>query len=145
MLKLSEIVILWVYYTISFGSSLIWHFWGITSTFKLLCLAYFTDECSVPEMRILSILFIKSDLKCCIHLSRSLFSYLWWAAGKDGILLLRNGKLLKLFHFYVNGIVKLPPPPTQSIDMSKSNNDAEVCYLGKKENRCCLSCLLLLR
>ena len=32
-----------------------------------------TDEGSVPEMRIWSILLIKSDLKWCIHLSRSLF------------------------------------------------------------------------
>ena len=35
-----------------------------------------TDEGSVPEMRIWSILLIKSDLKWCIHLSRSLFLYL---------------------------------------------------------------------
>ena len=34
-----------------------------------------TDEGSVPEMRILSILLIKSDLKWCIHLSKSLFLY----------------------------------------------------------------------
>ena len=34
-----------------------------------------TDEGSVPEMCIWSILVIKSDLKCCIHLSRSLFLY----------------------------------------------------------------------
>ena len=32
-----------------------------------------TDEGLVPEMRIWSILLIKSDLKWCIHLSRSLF------------------------------------------------------------------------
>ena len=35
-----------------------------------------TDEGSVPEMRIWSILLIKSDLKWCIHVSRSLFLYL---------------------------------------------------------------------
>ena len=35
-----------------------------------------TEEGSVPEMRIWSILLIKSDLKRCIHLSRSLFSYM---------------------------------------------------------------------
>ena len=35
----------------------------------------FTDEGSVPEMRIWSILLIKSDLKWCIHLSISLFLY----------------------------------------------------------------------
>ena len=38
---------------------------------------YLYNEDSVPEMRIWSILLlIKSDLKWCIHLSRSLFSYL---------------------------------------------------------------------
>ena len=34
-----------------------------------------TDEGSVPEMRIWSLLLIKSDLKWCIHLSRNLFLY----------------------------------------------------------------------
>ena len=34
-----------------------------------------TDEGSVPEMRIWSILLIQSDLKWCIHLSKSLFLY----------------------------------------------------------------------
>ena len=34
-------------------------------------------EGSVPEMRIWSILLIKSDLKWCIYLSRSLFSYFY--------------------------------------------------------------------
>ena len=34
-----------------------------------------TDEGSVPEIRIWSILSIKSDLKWCIHLSRRLFLY----------------------------------------------------------------------
>ena len=32
-----------------------------------------TDEGSVPKMRIWSILLIQSDLRWCIHLSRSLF------------------------------------------------------------------------
>ena len=44
------------------------------------------DEGSVPEMRIWSISLIKSDLKWCIHLSRSLFfkfqllgeCHCWW-------------------------------------------------------------------
>ena len=35
-----------------------------------------TDEVSVPDIHILSILLIKSEFKWCIHLSRSLFSYL---------------------------------------------------------------------
>ena len=34
-----------------------------------------TDEGSVPEMRMWSILLIKSDLKWCIHLRRSIFLY----------------------------------------------------------------------
>ena len=81
VLKLTEIVILWVYYPIPFGFSSIRHFLGIT--FQRL--TYFvwlriTDEGSVPEMRIWSILLIKSDLKWCIHLSRSLFSY--WKQSK---------------------------------------------------------------
>ena len=61
--KLIEIVILWVSYAISFGLSLFWHFSDIT--FQLLKLPHFwlsfTDEGSVPEMRIWSIVFIKSD------------------------------------------------------------------------------------
>ena len=40
LLNLTEIVILWVYYTIQFSLSLIWHLWGITfQLFELLCLA----------------------------------------------------------------------------------------------------------
>ena len=70
-------MLLWVYYTTPFGLSLIWHFQDIT--FHVL--NYFvwlriTDEDSVPEMRIWPILLIKSDLKRCIHLSRSLCSYI---------------------------------------------------------------------
>ena len=72
-LCLIEIVILWVYYTIPFGLSVFRHFW--VSHFNFL--NYFvwlriTDEGSLPEMRIWSILLIKSDLKWCIHLRRSL-------------------------------------------------------------------------
>ena len=67
------VIILWVYYTIPFGVSLFMHFRYHISTF----LNYFvwlriTDEGSLPEMRIWSILLIKSDLKWCIHLIRSL-------------------------------------------------------------------------
>ena len=55
-----------------FWLQLIWRFWDID--FKLLkLLLRNTDEGSVPEMRIWSILLIKSDLKLCIHLSKSLF------------------------------------------------------------------------
>ena len=39
-IKLIEIVILWVYYTIPFGFSLFWHFWDIIfQPFQLLSLA----------------------------------------------------------------------------------------------------------
>ena len=53
---------------------LVWALLGILFNF----LNYFvwlriTDEGSVPEMRIWSISLIQSDLKWCIHLSRSLF------------------------------------------------------------------------
>ena len=70
---------LWVYYTISFGFSLFRQFLGIIfHIFELQM--YFvwpriTDEGSVPEIRIWSILIIKSYIKWCIHLSRSLFLY----------------------------------------------------------------------
>ena len=40
VLTFTEILILWIYYTIPFGFSLFWHFWGINFQFlKLLCLA----------------------------------------------------------------------------------------------------------
>ena len=57
-----------------FGFTLFGQFWAYIFKF----LNYFlwlriTDEGSVPEMRIWSISLIKSDLKWCIHLSRSLF------------------------------------------------------------------------
>ena len=56
-LKLIEIVILWVYYTIPYGFSLFWHFWGITfHLFRYFVWLRITDEGSVPEMRIRSIL-----------------------------------------------------------------------------------------
>ena len=60
-----------------FHFSLFWHFWASILNF---CNSFvwprITDEGSVPEMRIWSILFIKSDLKWCIHLSRSLFLHI---------------------------------------------------------------------
>ena len=66
-----------VSYTIPFSLSLFWYFWGTTFNF----LNYFvwlriTDEGSVSEKRICSILIGKYDFKWCIHLSRSLFFYL---------------------------------------------------------------------
>ena len=76
VLKLIEIVILWVYYTIRFGFSLFRQF---RDNIFYFCNHFFwrmiTNEGSLPEMRIWSILFIKSELKWCIHLSRNLFLY----------------------------------------------------------------------
>ena len=64
-----------MYYTIPFGLSLLvllGHHFSIFLIF--LIWQRITEEGSVPEMRKLSILLIKSDLKWCIHLrSRSLF------------------------------------------------------------------------
>ena len=68
--KLTKIVILWVYYTIPYGFSMFWHIWGITfQLLKLLCWLKITDEDSVLEMRIWSILLIKSDLKLLVEVS----------------------------------------------------------------------------
>ena len=67
---------LWVYYTIPFSLSLIWHFRAIIfNVWNHFAWLRITDEGSLPEMHIWSILLIKSDLKWCLHLSRSLFSY----------------------------------------------------------------------
>ena len=44
-------------------------------TYPVYVVIFVTDEGSVPEMRIWSILLIKSVSKWCIHLSRSLMSY----------------------------------------------------------------------
>ena len=68
-----EIVILWVYYTIPFGYSLFWHFWGITFQFrKYFVWLRITDEGLVAEMSIWSIFLIKSDLEWGISLRRNL-------------------------------------------------------------------------
>ena len=76
ILKLTEIVILWVMTpsllaSACFGTigASICNFWNYCVWLRI------TDEGSVPEMRIWSILLIKSDLKLCIHLSRILFLY----------------------------------------------------------------------
>ena len=77
VLKLTEIVILWVYHTIPFGFSL---FLALLSIIFQPLLNYFvwlriTDEGLVPEIRIWSILLIISESKWCIEISRSLYSY----------------------------------------------------------------------
>ena len=81
-LKLTEIIVLLVYHTISFGFTLFRHFRAIISCFwNHFVWLRITDEGSLPEIRIWSILFIKSDLKLCIHQSRCLFSYSMWGGG----------------------------------------------------------------
>ena len=65
----------------TFGLSLS-NFWNYFAWLRI------TDEGSVPEMRIWSILWIKSELKCCIHLRESLFIFqllgefhCWWTSA----------------------------------------------------------------
>ena len=79
VLKLTEIVILWVNYTIPFGFCL---FLALSGFIFQLLLNYFvwlriTYEDKVPEMRKWSILLITSESKWCIQISISLFSYLF--------------------------------------------------------------------
>ena len=52
----------------------IFNFWHYSVWLRI------TDEGSVTELRIWSILLIKSDLKWCMHLSTSLFLYSWWVS-----------------------------------------------------------------
>ena len=64
-----------------------------------------TEEGSVPEMRIWSISLIQSDLKWCMHLSRSLFFNKCntnWYTCLD-IMPLQEGMLPILKHIYLNG------------------------------------------
>ena len=64
------------FYTIPFGFSLFWHFRTIIFNFWNHFLGLrITEEGSLTEMRIWSLLLIKSDLKLCIHFSRSIFLY----------------------------------------------------------------------
>ena len=77
VLKFIEIVILWIYYMASLLASASYCTF-VTSLFNFF--NYFvwlriTDEGSVPEMCIWSILLMKSDLKWCIHRSWSLFIF----------------------------------------------------------------------
>ena len=97
-------------------------FFGIT--FQLLyyyVLLRITDEGSVPEMRIWSILKIKSDLKWCIHLSRSLFSYFSLTFNSmesyypEDLLVyykfLKNSNLWRTYSTSGKGLLQDPPPP----------------------------------
>ena len=74
-----KIVIVRVYYTIRFYFSLFCHFWASFIIFlNYIVWLRITDEGSVPEMSMWSIVLIKYDLKWWLHLSRSLFLY--WRA-----------------------------------------------------------------
>ena len=74
VLKLIEVVILWVYCTIPLSFGFFRHILALFLKFYNYFLwRRITDEGSISEMRIWSILLIKSDLKWCLHLSRSLF------------------------------------------------------------------------
>ena len=85
VLKLLEIEFCWVYNTIPFGYSLFRHFRDIICNFwNRFVWLRITDEVSLSEMRIWSILLINSELKWCKHLSRSLF---WYYIGFDQFLL----------------------------------------------------------
>ena len=77
VLKLFEIVILWVYYTIPFGFSLISHFWVISfQLFKSHCLAK-DHWWGFSTLKAHMVHIVNSiRIKWCIHLSRSLFLYL---------------------------------------------------------------------
>ena len=80
VLKLIEIVILWFITPFLLPSAcLFMQFWDITfQLLKLLCFwLIITDEGSVPEMSIWSILLIKSNLRWRKHLSRSLFLHVY--------------------------------------------------------------------
>ena len=61
-----------------------------------------TDEGSLPEMRIWSILLIKSDLKWCFHLIRSLFLYYYQHFNTSQILATSVPAIL--FRLTVDGI-----------------------------------------
>ena len=90
-LKLIEIVILWVHYTVPLGFSM---FWGITVQFFIrLFWLRITDEGSMPEMRIWAIRF----KMVYIHLSRSLFLYLqrpgifpFWQDASDPLIVTQS-------------------------------------------------------
>ena len=87
-LKLIESVTLLVFTPSLLASACIYALLGhqFSTIFNYFVWLRITDEGSVPEMRIWSILLIKSDLKWCIHLSRSLFfefqllgeCHCWW-------------------------------------------------------------------
>ena len=78
VLKLIETIIVWVYYTIPSDLSLFRHFCvSLFNFWNYFVWLRITGEGSVPEIHKWPILIIKSDLKWCIHLSRTLFLYLF--------------------------------------------------------------------
>ena len=101
VLDVLEILILWVYYTIPFGFSLLRHFWDIIFSFwNHSFWPRIADESSLPEIRILFIFVIKSDFKWCIYRSRSLYLY---SGFKNNILFSLGNKMqLYVVTLYMN-------------------------------------------
>ena len=98
VLELTDIVVLWAYYTIHFGFSIFWHFCqfgtSLSNIFDYFVWLRITDEGSLPEMPIWSILLIEFDLKWCTHLSK-VFFYI----GTDGTSVMtgrKNGVVARL-------------------------------------------------
>ena len=112
MLKLTEIVICWVYYTIPFGFSLIRLFLGISfQRLNYVVWLRITDEGSVPEIGIWSKLLTKSDLKWFIHVGRSLFSYTIFALRTEG----ENKTRVRFFLYTELDASVLEPCPNNSL------------------------------
>ena len=86
---------LWVNYTIPFGFNIICNLRTYFSNcWNEVVFLRITDEGSVPEIRLWFILLIKSDLKWCIHLSRSLFYIVKASEQKILVLLFDSWKCL---------------------------------------------------
>ena len=100
-----------------------------TSFFNYFVWQRMNDEVSVHEMRIWSIMLITSDLKWCIHFSRSLFSYFKFlmrvtAVGPE-----------RPFHLWKTSFLR-------SDDNSKKENALQsvitigLSHLGRKRRKC---------
>ena len=100
-----------------------------------------TDEGSLPEMHIWSILLITSELKWCIHLSRSLFIFLismnipavgnkWWPLTCMYIFQLQVHQYLARIHKGDRG--SGPPPPR---DLSGVGSCVDASLVGEGVQR----------
>ena len=73
---------------VAYCFSLIFAFWNIT--FELLCWVMITDEGSVLNTLHMVYLLIKSDLKWCIHLRRSICMYIKFKQKENPIAVSHN-------------------------------------------------------